>query len=276
MVIFLMWALVSSEWDIVVSMTIELPECKPPDTPQWGGYGPRESFYFPGDVIHYYCDTDFHIGGNYYRRCEDTGDWIGNTPVCDAPQPFLLVNQSSTADPADQNGADQATDGSRTSCSHTKGGGSESWIGMLQNPGNLFRVMIYLPKMDVAYEVFKIKKDGTEISCGKKVGKVEYLNWEFHNCPSGPNAFNAVGVKIKSLSNEPLRFCEVVAHVLTNPTCVAPHVPIDNGHLEVNRKSANLVCDPEYTPGPDTSLTCVRTGVWNRKRLYCSGSDDNW
>ncbi|GBN27613.1 hypothetical protein AVEN_151138-1 [Araneus ventricosus] len=61
---------------------VAVPECEPPDYPQSGGYGPRQDVYLAGDVIHYYCDTDTYIGGNFYRRCEDTGDWIGNTPVC--------------------------------------------------------------------------------------------------------------------------------------------------------------------------------------------------
>ncbi|KAG8179344.1 hypothetical protein JTE90_007617 [Oedothorax gibbosus] len=259
---------VASLWSIAASLTVEVPECEPPDAPQFGGYGPRQDYYLAGDVIHYYCDTDFHIGGNFYRRCEDTGDWIGNTPVCDEPQNFSSVNQTSTADPEDQNGADRAVDGMRGTCSHTKGGKGVEWIAMLEKPGQLFRVMTFLPKVDVAYEVFMIRRNGQELSCGSKVGTIDYLNWEFHNCP-GPNNIDIVGVKIKSLSDMPLRLCEVVAHVLTSPTCDDPHVRIDNGRLLLTRKSATLVCDTGYTRSSDARLDCVRTGVWNRKSLYC-------
>lgn len=57
-------------------------QCHSPDIPVWGGYGPQQEYYLPGDVIHYYCDADTYMGGHFYRKCDDNGDWIGNTPVC--------------------------------------------------------------------------------------------------------------------------------------------------------------------------------------------------
>ncbi|KFM67428.1 hypothetical protein X975_05858, partial [Stegodyphus mimosarum] len=253
---------------IVISSSIELLECEPPNYPQWGGYGPRQDFYIPGDVIHYYCDTDTHIGGNFYRVCEDTGDWSGDTPVCDAPATFPSVNQTSTVEPVEENAAENAVDGLRTTCSSTRAEQGSSWIGILENPGQLIRVMIFLPKVDVSYEVFMIKANGDEMSCGSKTAKIDRYKWEFHNCPE-PHNTGVVGVKIKSMSAAPLQLCEVAPYVLTDPTCVDPHVPIENGRLQLNRKFASLVCDAGYTRSPATRLECVRTGVWNRKTLYC-------
>ncbi|CAL1283708.1 unnamed protein product [Larinioides sclopetarius] len=253
---------------VVISGNIEVPECEPPDYPQWGGYGPRQDVYLAGDVIHYYCDTDTYIGGNFYRRCEDTGDWIGHTPVCDPPSRFSFVNQTTTADPAGMNDAEKAADALRDSCTSTKEGPDNYWMGMLTTPGQLFRVMIFLPKVNVAYEVLMLKQNGQEISCGKKEGFVDNLNWEFHNCPE-PNNTDVIGVKIRSLSAEPLKLCEVVAHTLTFPTCMDPHVRIENGRLQLNRKAAILNCDAGYTRSPSTRIECVRTGIWNRKNLYC-------
>ncbi|GIX75648.1 uncharacterized protein CEXT_387771, partial [Caerostris extrusa] len=253
---------------IAVSSTIELPECEPPDFPQWGGYGPRQDFYVAGDVIHYYCDTDTYIGGNFYRRCEDTGDWIGDTPVCDQPSRFSVVNQTTTADPDDENDANKAVDALRGTCTSTREGPGNYWMGILETPGLLFRVMIFLPKVNVAYEVRMIKQNGDEYSCGSKVGFVDHLNWEFHNCPE-PNNTDVIGVKIISLNSTPLQLCEVVVNTLTFPTCVDPHVRIENGRLQLNRKSASLVCDAGFTRSPANRLECIRTGVWNRKSLYC-------
>ncbi|GFS61694.1 uncharacterized protein TNIN_409051 [Trichonephila inaurata madagascariensis] len=253
---------------IVTPGTIELPECEPPDYPEWGGYGPRQDFYVAGDVIHYYCDTDTVMGGNFYRRCEDTGDWIGNTPVCDSPSRFAGVNQTTTAEPEEDNGADRAVDNLRSSCTSTNGEAGNSWVGILETPGQLFRVMIFLPKVNVAYEVSMIKRNGAELSCGSKVGFIDNLNWEFHNCPE-PNNTDVIGIRIRSLSSVPLQLCEVVAHTLTTPTCIDPHVRIENGRLQLNRKTASLVCDTGYSRSPANRLECVRTGVWNRKSLYC-------
>ncbi|GBM54414.1 hypothetical protein AVEN_216274-1, partial [Araneus ventricosus] len=59
-----------------------------------------------------------------------------------------------------------------------------------------------------------LKQNGQEISCGKKEGFVDNLNWEFHNCPE-PNNTDVIGIKIRSLNSEPLKLCEVVAHTLT-------------------------------------------------------------
>ncbi|GFT66818.1 uncharacterized protein NPIL_205891 [Nephila pilipes] len=253
---------------IATSGTIELPECPPPDYPEWGGYGPRQEYYVPGDVIHYYCDVDTYIGGNFYRRCEDTGDWTGDTPVCDPPSPFLGVNQTSTAEDEEDNSANLAVDNLRSTCISTKNGPGNSWMGILATPGQLIRVMIYLPKVEVAYEVLMIKKNGQEFSCGSKAGFVDNLNWEFHNCPE-PHNTDVIGIRIRSQSSLPLQLCEVVAHTLTYPTCVDPHVKIEYGRLQLSRKTASLECYTGYSRGPATGLECVRTGVWNRKNLVC-------
>jgi len=248
--------------------TIELPECDPPDYPQWGGYGPRQEFYVVGDIIHYYCDTDTYIGGNFYRRCEDTGDWLGDTPVCDSPTEFSLVNQTSTANPENENVADLVTDGLRSTCSSTLEGTGAYWMGILSTPGELIRVMLFMPRVHVAYDVLLLKKNGHELSCGTRIANNDRLGWEFHNCP-GPNNTDAIGIKIKSLSSDPLQICEIAAHVLTPPTCVDPHLHIDNGRVQLTRKTASLVCEYGYTRSPLSRIECVRNGVWNRKSLYC-------
>ncbi|XP_054724081.1 uncharacterized protein LOC129234190 isoform X2 [Uloborus diversus] len=239
---------------------VGVPECNPPDFPQWGNYGPRQDFYVPGDVIHYYCDTETYIGGNFYRRCEDTGDWTGDTPVCDTPTKFSSTSQ----DDAAEGTADRAVDGLRSTCT----GEGSSWCGTFTTPGELFRVMLFLPKVEVTYEVFMVKTNGTELSCGTKRGRIERLDWEFHNCP-GPHNRDIVGIKIKALDSVPLKICEVQAYVLTSPTCTDPHLIVENGRFQLSRKHASLVCDTGYTRSPTARVDCVRDGVWNRKNLYC-------
>ncbi|GFT66807.1 uncharacterized protein NPIL_205851 [Nephila pilipes] len=185
-----------------------------------------------------------------------------------SPSPFSRVNQTTTAEDEEDNSADRATDNLRSSCTSTKEGSGNSWVGILATPGQLFRVMIFLPKVEVAYEVLMIKRDGQELSCGSKTGFVDNLNWEFHNCPE-PHNTDVIGVRIRSQSSLPLQLCEVVAHTLTFPTCIDPHVRIENGRLQLNRKTASLVCDTGYSRSPANRLECVRTGVWNKKSLYC-------
>jgi len=246
---------------------VDLLECSPPDFPANGGYGPRQDLYVPGDTIHYYCDVDIpgsFIGGNYLRVCEDTGAWSGNAPVCDAPTKFSSVRQSSTATDGE---ASLASDRQRITCSSTQGGQREEWIGTFERPGELIRVMLFLPKGAVSYEVILVK-GSEEIVCGSKTANIDRHEWTFQNCP-GPNNVGATGVKIRSLTNDPLRICEVAAHVLTSPKCTDPHVIVDSGRLMLTRHTATLVCDPGYMPGRERKLQCVREGQWNRKLLYC-------
>lgn len=40
------------------------------------------------------------------------------------------------------------------------------------------------------------------------------FDWIIQNCP-GPNNLGATGLKIRSLTNDPLKICEIQAHVLT-------------------------------------------------------------
>lgn len=257
---------------LILAASIDVPECNPPDYPMFGGYGPRQDYYVVGDVIHYYCDVDTYIGGNWQRRCEDNGDWSGDTPVCDSPTEFLSVNQTTTTFPQDENAAELVTDGLRSTCSSTLGQSGDYWMGIFKDPGELIRVMVFVPRADVSYEVILVRRNGDELSCGTRIDKNDRLFWAFHNCP-GPNNTNAVGVKIKSLSQVPLQICEIAAHVLTEPTCTDPHLHIDNGRVQLTRKFASLVCDPGYTRSPNARVECVRTGVWNRKSLYCLERD---
>ncbi|XP_042896799.2 uncharacterized protein [Parasteatoda tepidariorum] len=253
---------------LTASFTIEVPKCSPPDFPMWGGYGPIQSDYDVGDSIHYFCNTDTYIGGNYYRRCEDSGEWSGDTPVCDEVASITFVNQTSTAEPEEENDADLATDEDRTTCTSTAAGQRQYWMGIFKDPGELIRVMVFMPRGDVSYEVLLLKRNGSVLSCGEKRGRNGHLGWEFHNCP-GPHNKDAMGIKIISLSPKPLQICEIAAHVMTSPTCVDPHLRIDDGLIQLTRKTASLRCKPGYTESSATRLECVRNGVWNKKSLFC-------
>ncbi|XP_015926553.1 uncharacterized protein [Parasteatoda tepidariorum] len=267
-VTYLRFTLIICFVGIAACGTIEVPECNPPDYPAGGGYGPRQDYYMTGDIIHYYCDSHSHIGGNFYRRCEDNGDWIGDTPVCDFPMDMPLVNQTSTAEPKEENDALFASDGDRATCSSTAAGHGEYWMGTFKEPGELIRIMAFIPRGEVAYDVILVKSDGQELSCGQRRDKNARLEWSYHNCP-GPNNRDAVGVKIKSLSSNPLKICEITAHVLTSPTCVDPHLHILDGRIELTRKRAVLVCNAGFTRSRENKVECVRDGVWKRKRLIC-------
>ncbi|XP_015926529.1 uncharacterized protein [Parasteatoda tepidariorum] len=252
----------------IASLTVELPECDPPAFPSRGGYGPIQEYYVVGDSIHYFCENDAYIGGNYYRRCEDNGDWTGDTPVCDGSTNIQLVNQTTTAQPEVDNNASLALDGIRSTCSLTDGGHDQYWMAIFKDPGELIRVMVFMPQGEVAYEVLLLKNDGSVLSCGSKRDANGRLGWEFHNCP-GPNNRDAIGVKIVSLSPKPLEICEIAAHVLISPTCVDPHLHVDDGQIQLTRQTASLVCNKGFTRSPVSKIECVRDGVWNRKRLYC-------
>lgn len=262
----LAWFLLCFLWSIAGAVQIQLLKCDPPDLPVWGGYNPQQSEYLPGDAVHYYCDVDTFIGGSWKRVCEDTGKWTHDTPVCDSPAAFISTEQTSDADP--DSTSRLAVDGLRTTCSATKRGNSETWYGNFTQPGQLIRVMIFLPKGFVSYEVVLVKENGEEVVCDSSTRSVERYEWFYHNCPE-PHNVGAAGLKIKSLINNPLKICEIAAYVLTSPKCVDPRVHIENGRLRLSRTTATLVCDRHYTRSPDSKLECVSDGVWNRKNLFC-------
>lgn len=261
-------------WHFGLSSTIALEECRPPDFPDFGDYGPKHKSYRPGDVIHYFCNPDYYIGGNYRRVCVDSGEWSGDTPVCDGAAIFTEFEQTTTADPQDANDARRAIDGDRGTCSKTQSerNGAE-WNAIFRDfAREVIRFMVFLPKGQASYEVSIIKADGTEVSCGKNRNNIVINDWVFHNCPQ-PNNTGAIAVKVKSLNRRPLEICEVVVHTLTDPTCVDPHFQIDNGRLKLSRKTATLVCDEGYARDGPLKLDCIRTGVWSRRNLYCKEKD---
>lgn len=244
---------------------IELLDCGPPDIPKWGGYGPRHNSYTPGDVVHYYCDIGTHISGNFYRKCEDTGDWSGDTPVCDGASKFSYTNQSSSVPNGD---ARNAVDGLRTTCTSTEGGQKQEWLGIFTTPGELIRVMLFFPIGQVSFEIVHVKKNGDEVVCGSHTAYLDRYEWTDHNCV-GPNNRDVAGVKIRSLTNDPLQICEIEAHVLTSPKCIDPHLRVEDGRLRLDRHKATLMCNSGFRPGRERSVECIRESVWNRKILYC-------
>ncbi|XP_015926542.1 uncharacterized protein [Parasteatoda tepidariorum] len=252
----------------IASLTIVAPECNPPDFPAGGGYGPIQEYYVVGDVIYYYCETTSYIGGNFFRRCEDDGDWIGDTPVCDFPAEMSITNQSSTEEPKEENEALLASDGDQTTCSSTTPGRDSYWMGMFQEPGELIRIMIFMPQGEIAYKVVLLKSNGITHNCGSERDSNSPIGWKIHNCPSPENR-NTIGIQIKSLSSKPLHICEVRAYLLTTPTCVDPHLHINYGRIQLTRKTAELVCEKGFIRSPDELMTCIRGNVWNEKNLYC-------
>nr|XP_042896800.1 uncharacterized protein LOC107444244 [Parasteatoda tepidariorum] len=141
-------------------------------------------------------------------------------------------------------------------------------MGMFKDPGELIRIMIFMPQGEVAYEVLLLRKNGSEISCGIQTDSITRLGWAYHVCPCRNNR-DAIGVKIKSLSSKPLQICEIKAFVLTSPICVDPHLYIEYGRLQLTRKTATLFCDSGHTPSAASRVECVRDGIWNIKSLYC-------
>lgn len=202
----------------------------------------------------------------------DSGEWSGDTPLCDGAAVISEYGQSSTAQPDSTNDASRAIDGDRETCSKTLGetNGAE-WTAILQDVAReIIRFMLYLPKGPVSYEVFFLRRDGSEVSCGRSKDAIVINDWTFHNCLQ-PNNTGAVAVKVKSLTDEPLEICEVMVHTLTDPTCVDPHFNVANGRLRLTRKTAYLVCNKGFTKNDKSSekLDCIRTGVWSRRNLRC-------
>lgn len=69
----------------VVSATYTYyPPCDPPQSPEYGGYGPMKSKYHIGSKIKYYCNNGYKRDGATWTVCQynETSYWTHPPPVC--------------------------------------------------------------------------------------------------------------------------------------------------------------------------------------------------
>ena len=64
--------------------------------------------------------------------------------ILDAASSYRTTSQSSDID--DNSGSDKAVDGIHSTYSETIGGERDEWTGTFEKPGQLIRVMLFLPK----------------------------------------------------------------------------------------------------------------------------------